>query len=486
MASGLKPYPAYKPSGVEWLGEVPPHWGVRRLKYAVSFTGGGTPSKANASFWSGHVPWVSPKDMTRARLNDTTDHISNDAVAASAASIVAPGAVLMVVRSGILRRTIPVAINTVPMALNQDMKALRPKNGIAKGEYLHVLIQGNESSLLREWTKQGATVESIEHGLLANSRIPVPPLPEQAAIVRYLDRTDRRIRRCIQARERQIELLEEHRQALVHEAVTGRVDVRTEQPYPACKPSGVEWLGAVPAHWEVRRLKRLTKFVNGFAFKPADWKAAGVPIIRIENLNGSNKFNHTDRTDLPDELLIHPQDLLFAWSGNRGTSFGSFAWDREFPAFLNQHIFKLTDYDLDRRYFFYLLQSVTKHVEDNAHGIIGLVHITKPALGATCVPLAGRPEQAEIAEALDAATSNVGRVIEFVEAQIQLLNEYRTRLIADIVTGKLDVREAAAALPEADSLSAENADDVSSEDAAAYPSTSTRRLKRPEHGHREG
>ena len=225
VRTGL-PYPAYKPSGVEWLGDVPEHWELRRVKYAVSFTGGGTPSKAAATFWSGHIPWVSPKDMTRAQLNDTADHITNDAVAASATSIVAPGAVLIVVRSGILRRTIPVAINTVPMALNQDMKALRPKDGIAKSEYLLVLIQGNESFLLREWTKHGATVESIEHGFLANSRVPLPPLPEQADIVRFLDGATAKMGAAIDRAGRQIHLLREYRTRLIADVVTGKLDVR--------------------------------------------------------------------------------------------------------------------------------------------------------------------------------------------------------------------------------------------------------------------
>ena len=164
--------------------------------------------------------------MTRAQLNDTADHITNDAVAASATSIVAPGAVLIVVRSGILRRTIPVAINTVPMALNQDMKALRPKDGIAKSEYLLVLIQGNESFLLREWTKHGATVESIEHGFLANSRVPLPPLPEQADIVRFLDGATAKMGAAIDRAGRQIHLLREYRTRLIADVVTGKLNVR--------------------------------------------------------------------------------------------------------------------------------------------------------------------------------------------------------------------------------------------------------------------
>ena len=221
-----QPYSAYKDSGMEWLGKVPEHWEMRRLKYTVSFTGGGTPSKANTSFWSGSIPWVSPKDMTRSRLDDTTDHISRDAVAASAASIVAPGAVLLVVRSGILSRTIPVAINTVPMALNQDMKALRPRNGIIESEYLHGLIEGNQAFLLREWTKHGATVESIEHRLLADSLIPIPPLSEQTAIAKFLTHTNHRISQHRAAVKREIDLLHEYRTRLIADVVTGKLDVR--------------------------------------------------------------------------------------------------------------------------------------------------------------------------------------------------------------------------------------------------------------------
>ena len=452
MASSLKPYPAYKPTGVEWLGEVPAHWEVQRLKYAVSFTGGGTPSKANTSFWSGHVPWVSPKDMTRARLNDTADHISNDAVATSAASIVAPGAVLMVVRSGILRRTIPVAINTVPMALNQDMKALRPKNGIAKGEYLHVLIQGNESSLLREWTKHGATVESIEHGLLANSRIPVPPLPEQAAIARYLDRADRRIRRCIQAAQRQIELLEEHRQALVHEAVTGRVDVRTGQPYPACKPSGVEWLGAVPAHWEVQRLKAS---VNNVVNLTTDRRADEI-YLALEHVEG---WTGRIRKAAPD-ISFDSQVKRFA-TGD--VLFGK----------LRPYLAKVTHPDrsgvcvgeflvlrprasgLGAAYLAQFLRSRQTIDVINASTFGAKMPRAEWAfIGSLECPLPPLSEQAAIVRYLDRADQRIRRCIQAAQRQIKLLNEYRTRLIADVVTGKLDVREAAVALPATDPLAA--------------------------------
>jgi type I restriction enzyme S subunit len=292
-------------------------------------------------------------------------------------------------------------------------------------------------------------------------RIPVviPPLPEQSAIVRFLGWADRRIRRVIRARQKRIKLLEEQKQGIIHRAVTHGLD-----PSVRLKDSGITWLGEIPEHWEVRKLKHLTRFVNGLPFKPGDWKAEGIPIIRIQNLNGSDSFNYTSRDDLPSALLIQLGDLMFAWSGNRGTSFGSFQWNREFAGYLNQHIFKLVGYTLPKRYFYYVLRAVTRHVEEQAGGIIGLVHVTKPELGSVQVPLAPTAEAEGIAMHLDAATDGINRAITRFEREVSLLREYRTRLIADVVTGKLDVRGMAASFPkEADELETHDETDAEAE-----------------------
>ncbi|WP_134726974.1 NADAR domain-containing protein [Paracoccus luteus] len=272
--------------------------------------------------------------------------------------------------------------------------------------------------------------------------VPQPPEDEQRKIVKFIRAYDLRVRRLIRNKRQLIRLLNEQKLAIINQAVTRGLDLDIQ-----IKPTGIDWMPEVPAHWDVKRLKYLTKFLNGIAFKPADWKDSGVPIIRIENLNGSEKFNYTDRQDLPERMLIEPGDLVFAWSGNRGTSFGSFEWTRDFPAYLNQHIFKLEGYDLHRKYFFYLLRAVTKHVEDNAHGIIGLVHITKPALGAIFVPVASPEEQAAIAHKIDEESAELNQAIEKIASEIRLIGEYRERLIADVVTGKLDVRHIEIAAP---------------------------------------
>ncbi len=175
-----------KDSGVEWLGEVPEHWEMVPLKHLCTFSGGGTPSKENLFYWvGGDIPWVSPKDMKTFWLSDTQDKLTPEAVNKSATNYVVSGALLMVVRSGILQKTIPIAINTVTVTLNQDMKALR-FNERMNVEYAANYIKGHTNILLLEWSKEGATVESIEQEYLSAGLTPVPPIHEQIEINLYL------------------------------------------------------------------------------------------------------------------------------------------------------------------------------------------------------------------------------------------------------------------------------------------------------------
>lgn len=214
-----------------WFGWVPAHWQIKKLKYLVRFIGGGTPSKAVDSYWIGTIPWVSPKDMRSEAILDSQDHISERALRESVVQLVPMGAVLIVVRSGILRRRIPVALNVAQVTLNQDMKALVPRGEII-GPYLKYLIEGYQQSLLRAWSKIGATVESLEHAYVANSLIPVPPLVEQRAICEQLGRELREITEAVEREKQTIALTLEYRDRLIADAVTGQIDLRGWQPGP--------------------------------------------------------------------------------------------------------------------------------------------------------------------------------------------------------------------------------------------------------------
>ncbi|GAA3611137.1 restriction endonuclease subunit S [Gibbsiella greigii] len=226
VTKGLNPDVPMKDSGVEWLGEVPEHWELVPLKYLCNFSGGGTPTKDNLSYWQGGtVPWVSPKDMKSFWISETQDHVTPKAVSESSTNYVEEGSLLMVVRSGILQRNIPVAINIVKVTMNQDMKALK-FNERMKAHYAAYFINGNVNSLLLEWTKEGATVESIEHEYLANGLIPVPPIDEQHSIIKSVSDQMKRFETLEENALKGIRLLQERRTALISAAVTGKIDVR--------------------------------------------------------------------------------------------------------------------------------------------------------------------------------------------------------------------------------------------------------------------
>jgi type I restriction enzyme S subunit len=209
--------------------------------------------------------------------------------------------------------------------------------------------------------------------------------------------------------------------------------------YPQTTPSRIQSMGNLPCHWAPIPLKYVTRFVNGMAFKPDEWSYDGVPIIRIENLNGGDEFNRFDG-EVHDRYHVKKGDLLFGWSGNRGTSFGPFDWHKEGLHYLNQHIFRLAEYECDKRWLYWTLKALTKTIEDEAHGIIGMVHITKGDLGALKIPQIPVPEQKKIAAFLDWKTGQIDALIARKQALLEKLKERRLAVITQAVTRGLNPR----------------------------------------------
>jgi type I restriction enzyme S subunit len=452
MIANLKPYPEYKASGREWLGVLPARWGHLRAKYLFREVDERSATGKEELLSVSHLTGVTPRSQKTITMFLAKSNVGHKAC-----------------------RPNDVVINTMwawmgALGVARQTGIVSPAYGVYRPLKGSALLPSYADCLLRtpafvaEYQRRSTGVNSSRLRLYPEQflrvEVVVPPPEEQMAIVRFLDWANGRLERAIRAKRKVIALLNEQKQVIIHRAVTRGLD-----PSVPLKPSGIPWLGDIPQHWQVRKLKHLTRFVNGLPFKPGDWKDEGVPIIRIQNLNGSDVFNYTNRTDLPKELLIRSGDLMFAWSGNRGTSFGSFEWNRDVAGYLNQHIFKLVAYTLPSRYFYYVLRAVTRHVEEQAGGIIGLVHVTKPELGSVQVPIAPSPEGAAIARNIDTATAGIDRAISRLEREIELLREYRTRLVADVVTGKFDVREAATRLPE------EAAPDIAEDDIDSIDET---------------
>ncbi|MEU5764136.1 restriction endonuclease subunit S [Nocardia sp. NPDC047648] len=185
----------------------------------------------------------------------------------------------------------------------------------------------------------------------------------------------------------------------------------------------VPYGGHLPPGWKVVPLKYLASLQNGYSFKSDSWTESGTPIIRIDNLNGSEQYNYSS-AEVGGRYQVHRGDLLYAWSGNPGTSFGPFRWDREGEFFLNQHIFSVNIYGCNKNWLYWSLKAATHWIEQAlTSGMIGMVHVTKEELENVPIPIPPLEEQRRIADFLDAETSKVDLLVEASARQSDLLAE---------------------------------------------------------------
>jgi type I restriction enzyme S subunit len=440
--AGYMPYPEYKDSGVEWLGNVPRHWAVRKLKFFITAYGGGTPNTSKAEYWGGDIPWVSPKDMKFELIRKTEDYLTELGVNESSTQLVPVDAVLVVVRSGILRHTIPVARNSVVVALNQDMKALVPNMQLSSS-FLHRFIQGNQNSLLPLWSKPGCTVESIEYGYMANTEIAAPPRNEQQAIARFLDHKTAQIDALIAKKEELLEKIAEKRTALISHAVTKGFD-----PNVKMKDSGVEWLGEVPDHWDVKKLKFFVTAHGGGTpntGKPEYW-GGDIPWVSPK--------------DMKSELITETEDYLTELGVNESSTqcvpvdsvlivVRSGILRHTIPVARNSVVVSLNQ-DMKALIPNNKLMASFLHrlIQGNQQGLLPLW--SKPGCTVESIEYSymanteiGVPpikEQQVIVEYIDTALIKLDRQSVKAQQAIEKLKEYRSALITQAVTGKIDAR----------------------------------------------
>lgn len=230
VTKGLNPNAPMKDSGVEWLGQVPEHWSISQPRYLCHFVGGGTPSKENPFFWDGDIPWVSPKDMKQDFISDSIYKISEHAISESSVKLIPSDAVLMVVRGMILAHSVPVALTTVPVTINQDMKAMIVDSRKLNGEYWLRLLQGIKNILLDLTESSAHGTKCLRSEDFDKLSIPIPPLEEQTHIIEYTNFTLARIDKLLLKATNLIGFAKERRTALISAAVTGKIDLRDWTP----------------------------------------------------------------------------------------------------------------------------------------------------------------------------------------------------------------------------------------------------------------
>lgn len=465
MIADLKPYPKYKHSGLPSLGPVPSHWGVQKPKHIGLLLKGVGGTKEDAL--SAGVPCV-----RYGELYTTHTYFVRRAKAfihpdrASSYTPLHYGDVLFAASGETLEEIGKSAVNLIEGAAvcGGDVIILRPTIPV-HAPFLGYVMDCRPSRHQKATMGRGTTVKHVYPDELKTLLFPFPPEPEQAAIVRFLDWANGRLERAIRAKRQVIALLNEQRQAIIHRAVTRGLD-----PSVPLRTSGIPWLGDIPQHWEVRRLSSVARFMSGKAHEQFV-DAAGDNICvtaRFVSTNGASRKYCTRNF-----CAAKRHDVLMVMSdlpNGRALARSYLVNDDDYYA-VNQRVCILRAHSIDPRLLSYWANR-NWHLLRNDDGL-NQTHLSNYDFKTMPVLLPPEHEQRQIADSLDAMTSGIDAACRRLIRECELLQEYRTRLVADVVTGKLDVREAAARLPaEAPFDSAEDEADLGDEAEAADEETS--------------
>jgi type I restriction enzyme S subunit len=437
-------YPAYKDSGVEWLGEIPEHWGLRRLKTigAVQLS---------------NVDKKSLDGQESVRLCNYTDVYYHERITNDLDFMVATATPEQVRRFTL--RTGDVLITkdseswtdiAVPAVVAEDLPGvlcgyhlahIRP-NRACHGPFLARAFSAVGPRDQFQVAANGITRFGLGGDAIATGIFAMPPQPEQRAIAAFLDRETARMDALVAKKEHLIELLQEQRTALITRTVTKGLDPRVPM-----KDSGVEWLGEIPAHWEVKALSRtLSRITYGFTNPMPVADAGPYMLTALDIGDGEILYGSARRTTeeaferlLTDKSRPRAGDLLITKDGTLGRvavagrermcinqSVALLRFDPAVDVGFMQHTLRAAPYQ--ERMTFEAGGTAIKHI-----------YITR--LARMSIALPAKEEQLAIAAFLDRETARIDALVAKVHDAIERLNELRTALISAAVTGKIDVRE---------------------------------------------
>ena len=447
----MKRYEHYNESFDNWLGIVPAHWKLLSLKRICTFrSGSGFPVEEQ-----GHadleLPFFKVSDMNLPHnskiMKQNRNSISRE-TASRLKSNIFPAHTIIFPKIGGALLTNKRRFVDRSFCIDNNLMGCIVRAADAK--FVMLALQSID---LGRFAKPGP-VPAISEREVGEIKVALPPLAEQRAIARYLDYMDRRIQRYIKAKQRLIELLEEQKRAVINQAVTRGLD-----PDVLLKPSGVEWLGDIPTHWELRRLKFLaTKFGSGITPRggASVYQETGIPFLRSQNVHFDGlRIDGVARIDaaLHDKLSsshVFGGDVLLNITGASIGRTCAVPYDFKHGN-VNQHVCVIRP---DRKTIsptflaaFISSSYIQRKIRLELSGA-SREGLTLGSIRGFRILVPPGSEQDQISEYINDTSVIFARHSEKIVRQIELIKEYRTRLIADVVTGKLDVRDAAANLPD--------------------------------------
>ncbi|MGI8711375.1 MAG: restriction endonuclease subunit S [Acidimicrobiales bacterium] len=445
----MKPYPAYKDSGLQWLGPIPEHWNTAQVRRNCRVFSGGTPDRSQPLFWeNGSIPWLSSGEVNQRRIVKANQFISPLGLANSSAKWL-PARSVVIALAGQGKTKAMVATLEFEATCNQSLAAVVPDAKKMSYSFLAYSLEVQYSRI------RGLVGDDLRDGLnleIVKSLVTCFPSPaEQSAIVAFLARKCADIDRFLDRKRRLIALLKEQKAAIITQAVTQGLN-----PDAPRKASGVEWLGNVPEHWEILNLGKIVRFVKTgstpssleedyFSEGEIDWFTPGDFKSSINLRNSERKL--TSNAIKNREVRYFDANTVFLVG--IGATLGKVGI-LGYSACCNQQITAIGFSDANFPvYGVYFLRSAKEALTNLAQ------YTTMPILNQSDTkklrflqpPL---DEQKAIVEHIETESRKIDAAIGRIEREMELMHEYRTALISEAVTGKIDVRESAGRRAEAD------------------------------------
>ena len=425
--SRYKRYERYKDSGVEWIGEIPEHWNNKKISWIFNIIGSGTtPSTSNLEYYDGDVPWVNTGDLNDGYLYETSKMITDLALKDYSTLKFYPIDTLLIAMYG---ATIgKLSITKIIATTNQACCALaQPKNVNIKFIFYWFLANRNHIIAMA----YGGGQPNISQNLIKSLRINLPEKHEQNAIVNFLDQKTAVIDGLIADKEKLIELLQEKRQAIITEAVTKGLN-----PNVRMKDSGIEWIGEIPEHWEVKKLKHVSNITMGQSPKSEEcsYDEIGVPFLQ-----GNAEFTN-----------VHPIPKMYCNTANKFSKVNDILLSVRAPVGainisdrvygIGRGLCAITAKKVIMKYLWYSLNVSLEELFIKSKGST-FEAVTVTDVQNLLIILPPKNEQDDIVNFLDKKTAEIDGLVIEIKKQIEKLKEYRQSLISEAVTGKIDVRE---------------------------------------------
>jgi len=439
----MKRYEKYKDSGIEWIGEIPEHWKVRKLKYLITNNDGGVWGNDGGNLYvlrSTEInvdgSWNYENEPAKRDLSDSE---FNKSILKEGDLLItkSSGSELHIGKTGFVNRKIA----NMKCCFSNFMQRIRPKNNQNSNLLFHYL----NSNLAREQynylsnTTTGLANLSAE--IIANVLVPNPPtLDEQIAIANYLDQKTAEIDELIKQKVALLLLFEEEKTAIINHAVTKGIDHNVK-----LKDSKIEWLGEIPEHWEVKKLKYVANIVLGKMLTSEDKGEYFLkPYLRAANLNwlSANVDDVKEMWFSEKELVkyrIDNNDLLVSEGGEVGRTC---IWKSEInECYIQNSVHKVTiNKNNDPAFFLYQFYSFgEKGSFDAIVNRISIAHLTVEKLKEILFLVPTKEEQEQIVKFINSESKRIEKKVDLALNLIELLKQYKTALISEVATGKVKV-----------------------------------------------